>query len=239
MLGLLISLAVVFLINIYLTYSILKPFNLSKTTSASILTTIVKNDCSDCYDMQKIVSQLKQVPNVKVTSENTVSFSSNEGKYLIDRYSITKLPALIITGEIDKSGLSSTIPANNGALVLSGLPPYYNISSGKVVGLVKVIYLNDTSCTKCYNVLTNKQILLNFGVGINNETTLDISSTEGKMLISKYNITRAPVIILSPEANVYNSLVQAWNSVGIIEPDGWFVMKDPSILGNYENITSS
>jgi len=78
--------------------------------------------------------------------------------------------------------------------------------------------------------------LLRFGIVINNEKTYDINSPEGKQFIQKYNIKKVPIIILSPDANYYLSLKQAWRSVGSTESDGWFVMRNPEAIGTYWDI---
>ena len=82
----------------------------------------------------------------------------------------------------------------------------------------------------------NKQILNGFGISINNEKTYDINSNEGKSLISKYNIKKVPIIILSPEAKNYDAFVNAWKQVGSAEDDGWYVMRKPEVIGEIREI---
>ena len=76
------------------------------------------------------------------------------------------------------------------------------------------------------------------GLGIlaNTEKIYDVKSAQGKEFVSKYGIFKVPMIIVSPEAEQYPSFVQAWNSVGTKEDDGWFVMRSPELLGSVKEI---
>ena len=96
-----------------------------------------------------------------------------------------------------------------------------------------MVYLTKDNCSVCYDVSVNKNILLRFGLNLNKENTYDINSPEGKQLVQKYNIKKVPIIILSPDAKYYPSLEKAWKSVGTIENDGLFVMRNPEVIGNY------
>src|SRR3989344_2310343 len=62
--------------------------------------TLATPACSDCFDIGKVITQLKGM-NTDITSEKAVSFESPEGKQFISAYKITKLPALIASGEVN------------------------------------------------------------------------------------------------------------------------------------------
>jgi len=57
--------------------------------------------------------------------------------------------------------------------------------------------------------------------------------------VSKYNIQKVPVILLSPEAKEYDSFINAWKPVGSVESDGWFVMRKPEALGTVKDIVNN
>ncbi len=313
---------------------------------------LVKGDCINCYDITKSVTALKGM-NVNIKNEKTVSFDSAEGKDLADKYKILKLPALIVSGEINKTDQLNKFFESNGAViddknavytnimppyydvaqdsvlggvslihieddsctdcvsmkqfdnalkqagvgivdvqsynydsataqqliqssgikkvpammiskdieaypklaeqlkqsgsVLKGnyyimytpLPPYRDLGSNKIVGIVSLIMLKDESCKECYDVNVNKQILSRFGLVIKNQETYEIATTSAKAIIDKYKITKIPAILVSPDAKDYPAFVGVWDDVGSVEGDGWYVMRKPELLGAYKDLKTN
>lgn len=193
------------------------------------LTMIVDPDCTDCSDISPLEDFLKQFGDVDA---DTIKPDSFEGKRLIKKYGIERLPSAIVTGELDKAAeLKSQWEqfgtVTDDALVLSNTPPpFLNLTSGEVQGLVEITFLADESCTGCYDPQLHKQALVSFGLTkFSKETIVDISSAEGKALLKKYNIKAAPTVILSSGASEYPGLSQIWKNVGTIESDGSYVFR--------------
>ena len=313
---------------------------------------MVKSDCNDCYDITNTVSVLKGM-NVNIKNEKTISFDSAEGKDLTDKYKISKLPALIVSGEINKTTQLAQFFESNGVVIddehavytnmmppyydmmqnslvggvslihiedesckdcrsmeqfdaslkqagvgiisvesynydsataqqliqssgikkvpammisrdieaypklaeqlkqsgneLKGsyyvlqtpVPPYRDMESDKIVGIVSLVMLKDESCKECYDVNVNKQILSRFGLVIKNQETYDVTTTSAKALIDKYKITKVPVILVSPDVDYYPAFKQVWEGVGSIEADGWYVMRNPELLGAYKDLKTN
>ena len=68
------------------------------------------------------------------------------------------------------------------------------------------------------------------GVYINNEKYVDVSSSEGKTLLSKYDITAIPTIILSKEISDYETIKKTLEQFGTFEQDGKFVFRKLDVL---------
>ena len=81
-----------------------------------------------------------------------------------------------------------------------------------------------------------------FGIVLDEEKTLDISSAEGKNLVSKYKIEKIPATVISLDADAYPALKQVWidprQGVGTIESDGWYVFRATEAMGTWKNTTS-
>ena len=202
---------------------------------------VIDSECKSCFDINQLINFIQSL-NVNITSSEILDYSSNKDKESINRLGIKTVPAIVLSGEINKSNVVNMWSRINGKIVdgsvyIEAIPPYRNLSSGEIEGLVKLIMLTDNSCNNCYNVSIHKNILSRFGVFIVNESTYDINSSQGKELISKYNITKVPTILLSPDANVYSLLKQVWLTVGSIEKDGWFVFRAAEIMGVYKDIS--
>jgi len=52
----------------------------------------------------------------------------------------------------------------------------------------------------------------------------------------KYNITKVPALLVSPDAKYYQNLNTAWAEVGTIAPDGWYIFRSTEVMGIYKNL---
>ncbi len=208
------------------------------------LTKIVDSSCTKCASMDPVINAFKQI-GVRIKDEKTVDFSSQEAKSLISGFSIQRIPAIVVSSDILEyrsvqrfwSQLNATLRQGFYALH-STTPPWINTVTNKIEGLVTLITLTDNSCSTCYNVSLHKQILARFGVKPE-EMIYDISSDKGKEYTSSYKITKAPTILLSPDASFYSSLVQAWAQVGTKETDGWLIFRSVEVMGTYKDLTTN
>jgi hypothetical protein len=217
----------------------------NKITGLVNIINIIDSSCTECTDISLISSAIKG-QGIYVENEQSIEYNSKEGQKLIKELNIKEIPAILISNEIsyysnmEASLVQSGATKNDEFYVIPvAVPPYRSLEENKVVGFVDVIYLTKNDCPVCYNVSVNKNILLNFGIAIKSENTYDISSPEGEKLVQKYNIKKAPIIITSPDSKYYPSLVNAWGNVGTIENDGWFVMRNPEIIGTYWDIKNN
>ena len=244
-LGLVVVLIIVYGINIFATGKIIGPIKSSaeKQRPANLQLTLITNNCDNCYDMNNLVSFIKR-QNVTIIQEKNLSCTDKEAQNLMSKNNIKSLPALIITGEVSQSNIAplwsnlGVQPVDN-VVVVSGIPPYYSLDEQKIVGLVQVIRLTDNSCAECYDVERHMQILTRFGIYVDKSLTYDISSTNGKDLLKKYNITNVPTILLSSDASVYPALTQVWNQVGTVENDGWYVFTATEQMGTYKDLSQN
>ncbi|HLC59464.1 MAG: hypothetical protein J4452_04410 [Candidatus Aenigmarchaeota archaeon] len=217
------------------------------------LTILNDSTCPQCSGMESFVNSLLS-NGIKISSSRTIDYTSSEGKDFISKYNIQRVPAIVISQEVLAykniaqvwSQLNATL--KDGFYALHTLnPPYKDLATSKVIGLVSVIYLKDGSCSTCYDVSTHRNILVtNFGVVPANETTIDILTDQGKALITKYKINNVPTILISPEAGAYAGLKQVWlqtqsglsGTIGSIESDGWYVFRATSLMGTYFDLTT-
>ena len=45
--------------------------------------------------------------------------------------------------------------------------------------------------------------------------------------------------MVSPDAKYYAAFINAWQTVGSAEQDGWFAMRKPEILGAYKDMQTN
>lgn len=203
------------------------------------LVKIVPN-CSECFNIENAVNFIKSQYAVEITSENILEADSAEAKALISRYGIERLPTLLIKGETSKdAGLKEFFDTvgvqKDGYIVLTAVPPVYiETATGKIVGKVELVNIIDNSCAGCYDVSLQKQIVTGYGVFVFKDSTYDVGSEQGKVYLKKYNITKVPTMLLSPDASAYETFKAVWQQipVGTIESDGWFVFRNMQALRN-------
>ncbi len=202
-------------------------------------TLIQPENCEQCFDLTPFVDSLKQ----QLTFKEIKTLKESEANELITKYNLVMLPALLLSSDADaydsfKSSWErfATIEQDGTFSLKKVSPPYKELSSGKITGLVSVTYLVDPTCKECYNVTQHKSILTNsFGVKLAEETTLNVK--DATSLVQQYNITKVPTIILSKEIQDY-SLKQVLGQVGTYEQDGSFVFRQTELLGAYKDISS-
>ena len=204
---------------------------------------LVSVNCTQCFNISLLVAQLGAEPplglGVKVASERIVDFESVEGRKLVEAYNISTVPSLVASSELGEYAQVVALWPRVGSVEADGsfvfrapTPPFVNLSNNAVEGLVKIIYLTDSSCVACYDARLHKQVLERMGVFVENESEVDVNSTLGRRLVEAYNVTLVPTVIFSPDARVYGGLLQVWSQVGSVEGDGWFVFRNMTVLGN-------
>ena len=226
---LIIILAVFLVLNLKYTLDFKQVFNQKFEEAKELarpaniqLVTIEASDCDDCFDTTSVIEQLK-AKNVKVTKEETKTFS--DAADLINEYNIEKLPTVLVFGEIKKTKLGS-FEESADAMVFSGItPPYYNVKTKQIDGLVKATYIKAASCSDCEDLNKVIEALRQAGIKIVEVVGLDLESADVRGLIKKYDIKKVPALILSKEAVVYNEVNSIWEQLGTVENDGSYVTR--------------
>ncbi len=222
-------------------------YDVSKQETAGIVSvfTVIDLHCPGCTDLSEVLRALKE-QGVYLQENKEIDYQSAEGRKLVEKYGINAIPALLISKDIDaypemqKQLLEAGASEKDEFYALHAIvPPYRDVATDSIIGLVDLVMLSDKSCSECYDVIVNKQILQRFGLAFKSENSYDINSQQGKELKEKYTIENVPIFILSPDASLYSALVQVWKSVGSVEKDGWFVMRNPGLIGTYKDLENN
>ena len=203
--------------------------------------------CEKCNNLTSFISQIKG-SGIKVSDEKNIDSNSDEGKELIKKYGIDFVPTVVLSKDAEVYSLIKQAwprigtKENDGSYVLRmANPPFINLTTGKLRGIVSIIYLTDKNCTECYDVNIHKEILASprsFDINLDKEETYDITDAKGKELIDNYNITKVPTVILSNEISAYSSS-QALNRFFSVEKDGSYIFRSLSSLGTHKDLTTN
>lgn len=205
------------------------------------LTVIADATCTDCWSIEPVVAAISK-QNVTVERSN-LDRSEARAVQLVQQYGITKLPMVVITGELDQDAALKALWPKVGdrvgeAVVYRGtLPPYVEPATGAVKGRVTVTLVTDTTCATCYDVNKHRLILSQFGIRDTAATTVDVRSAEGKKLRQTYQLRNVPTFLLQGEVGEYVNLDRIWPQVGSIEADGTYVFRNgvPD-MGTYRDL---
>lgn len=232
-----ILIALLIILGIVMVINLLLAFNLSdelkentklkneESKPAKVELALLKNSkCSDCPDISAAAGYIKNL-NVNITAERTLEFNSKEGKELISKYKIEKIPTIIVTGEIDKLSVQGFVKRENVLVIAELIPPYTNAVTGAIEGRIAAYYLKDPECTKCNDLKTLAAQIKSAGVKLYEEKIISIKSDEGRKMVQKYNIGFVPTVILSKDASEYAIINQAWAQIGSKEADGSYVLR--------------
>lgn len=195
---------------------------------------IIINDhlCIDCANITPIIDAVKKT-NLKITKEEAFEFDSPEGKDIIKGLEIKKLPTFILKGELNKNADVAKLLSQIGEIKDSVFKfnyffaPYMDLASNSVKGKVIVTFINDKTCTECYDANPFKQILANnLGMANPSVVTLDKSDSEAQSLIKKYKIESVPMFVIIGETSEYPNLTGIFLQIGSLEKDGAYVLRD-------------
>lgn len=207
------------------------PYYDVETNAVKGLVTIISitaPDCDDCQDISGMIPALEDALTVEEVQE--YAYGSAEANEYIGKYDLKFVPTFIISADAKEyksfaeAWVSYGTEEDDGSFIFrNSIPPYMDTATGEILGLVDIIYLTDESCVDCYNVTIHENILKGFGIVFDEETTIDISSEQGKELLEKYEITKVPTVILSKDAGEYSALAKIWLQVGSIAEDGSYI----------------
>src|SRR3989344_970902 len=240
--GLSVLLGLVILFSIFQTFRINKSLNYNQAKMAELakpakieLAVIKNSKCTDCFDVLQVIDYIK-AQKVQVASEKNLEFDSAEGKQIIAKYNLDKIPNVVVTGEIDKANLQGFEKKDGALLFTQTPPPYTNATSGEIIGRVTLTSISDSTCTKCDNITSLVNQMKSAGIKVAIQKSIDSNSNEGKGLISKYHLEFVPTIILSKDAQAYPIINQAWIQLGTKESDGSYVLR--TVYPPYINLST-
>ena len=201
-----VILLVILIINLYSAFSINKLVDHQKMAveeankPAEIALIYLTSSCTDCSKTDTIVEEIKKL-NVKIIKELTIEGMTEKGKELAQEYKITKLPSLIVKGEITKLSLESFETVNDASVFRGVVVPYQDITSGETKGKVKTIIINDKTCTGCSDLNLIVDGLKSGGMIFSENQVIE--STKAKDLIEKYAVKKLPALLISEEIEAY------------------------------------
>ncbi len=192
-------------------------------TVAKLTLTTITADCEQCFDIAQVTALALQTPNAEFEEKSVAAEAAAD---LIEKYTITRLPAIVVTGETDSVTIQAFEAREDGLVFDQAPAPYYDVATSSIKGLATVTLLVVPDCEDCVDVALMIQQLKQFGVQFVEETSVDYDSEEGAALIEQYAIKKVPTLIFSNDALDYDLVSQVWDQVGTEEADGKLVLRE-------------
>ena len=182
---------------------------------------ISKSGCADCSPAPSSDS-LGQL-GIVFSKTTALEDSDPLAQQLLQTYSITKLPAVVLSSEIQAySSLQDVLKAGgdfeeNGFWVLRNPVPYYwDLTQNKSVGKIELVRILDSNCATCFDLSELEAFLVqSFGLKIAADQNLDWETSEGKAFAEQHFISKLPTIALGGDFFAYPGLEEAWANFGI------------------------
>lgn len=208
------------------------------------ITLLTAADCKECFSVGNMIATIKSNPAMEIVKEESVEYTSDAGVELVQKYGITRVPTILIRGEVDKAFDEPSFVENIGkraeddTLVVLNVPaPYVELPSGAVKGVFSATYLSDSSCAECYDVKIHRGALQNLAMYPAQEKFLDRAQSEGQRIISEYKIDSLPTLLVAGDLALYPQFAQVWPSVGTVEKDGTHVFRaGQPLMGAYKDL---
>lgn len=200
--------------------------------------------CPDCYNSAKVLANLEKL-NIEITKKDFLDKTDPAAAELIQKHQIKKLPAFVLTGEIDKgndlkAALAQIGVTKNGIFVYEPAGgPYALAATGEIKGRTNLLLITDATCAQCYDVTQHELILGQFGITATTKV-VDYKSGEGKNAVAKYGIKLIPTFVLTGDVKEFPRLESIWNEVGTVAWDGALIFrKGVPFMGTYRDLSAN
>lgn len=215
--------------------------------AGKVSVTILKdNACTSCANMSVLVDQLR-FASILITRVTELDYTSQTGAALVERYSIKKIPAVLLSKDANVYEIITqswqqvgTIEDDGTFIAREAGAPYVDVQSGDTKGLIEGILIDDPSCEECYDVELHRRLILQLGIDLSDARTVAIDSPEGRELMEAYDLNMVPTVIIKGDTGEYPALESVWPRVGTIEDDGTAVFRNPAPLQGvvYRNLST-
>lgn len=200
--------------------------------------------CTECVDMNQLLTPLRNTEKVHIRNEETVEYTSDKGAELVQKYSIARVPTLLVKGDTAKLFDVASFVQNlgtqaaDGTMIITNVPaPYVEVGSGAVKGKFTATYLTDRACKECYDPALHLRALAGLAMKPTEEKFADKNDAAGKRLIAQYAILSTPTVLLSGDLAEYPRFTSVWPTVGTVEKDGTHVFRQgQELMGTYHDL---
>ncbi len=202
------------------------------------LTEIVDSSCEKCFDPLQSREMKLLLANIKVKKTRKIEADSFDGRKLIEKYHLGFAPALIFSGELrdynffNQFASLGSIESDGSFVVRTKMPPYKDLDSNTVKGLLSITVIEPTQCWACRDAKDMLAFLnTKLGLRFSNISVIDANSANAKALSNQYSIQYAPAALIAGNISLYPGMEDTWPKIGRVFKDGVYAFDNPLLLG--------
>lgn len=198
---------------------------------------LVDSTCKECTESISILSKLTTAAGLNVVDFRRVDVNTDEGKELAKKHYIDFVPALVFSEEISDYNLGEyasigTFSPDGSFVVREKFPPYKDLKSGELKGILYVTLIENSRCWACQGAKEMLAFLnVNLGLSFKEVLVYDINSIEARKLIGNYGINYLPAALVFGDTAEYKLFSEHWPKLGVVFKDGIYMLDDYRLLG--------
>ncbi len=174
-----------------------------KAISADLIE-ITASDCTDCYKITQVSDNFVKQNKITLKSTKSIDYKSDEGKSVITKYKVTKVPAfVVISSNINDLPTKEALTMEKDYAIFEKGVPYVDLSDSQVKGIVSMKEVYDPSCKDCVSLSPLKDQLEKLGIVVKDYQAVESTGQEGKNLIKDNNLQFLPSLIMSKDVKEY------------------------------------
>ncbi|GBE20222.1 hypothetical protein BMS3Abin17_00959 [archaeon BMS3Abin17] len=188
----------------------------------------ITGDCEDCFDTNALADALIKENNLKIKSRETLSYKSQKAEEIINKYSIRKIPALVVLSRnIEKIGIDEQVfSIKNNYAIFDKSVPYVDLETNEVKGLVQLKEIQSDNCIECTPLLQLEKQFEGLGVKVKDYEIISSSSDRGREFIEKNDLEFTSSLLISKDIEEYWWIFDQIRD-SLIEKEDNYVFKIP------------
>lgn len=205
-----LAIIVAVLVLAYFVYANFIPKNFDDTLKVDIIE--ISADCADCADLSIVAASLIEL-GVEIDDHDVYAYDSDEGRKMIEKYGITKVPtSIIVSKRVGELGLDGVFDVKDNYAVFGMNAPYIDVDSGSLRGVVNMIEIVP-ECDECFSLAPVKAQFEKMGVKVGSYEIIDAESARGLRLVSDYGLDFAPALLISKNVEEYDWIMPSIKEV--------------------------
>jgi len=199
---------------------------------------IVDSSCAECSDPLQSAELQLLFQNIKLGKVRDIESDSSEGKELLKSYHLDFVPAVIFSPGLrdydffEQFSPLGSVESDGSFVIREKMPPYKDIDSNSVKGLLNLAMIESSSCWACRDSKDLLEFLTSrLGLRFADVQVFDVNSQAAAFAVEEYAVQFAPAAIISGGLFEYRGMEETFPQIGRVFVDGSYVFDDPLLLG--------
>ena len=188
------------------------------------ITVLEYDECEECFDVEKNIRSLND-SNLEIEYIEYIDYRTEEGKELVEKLGIERVPNIVIEGETDGI-VGEGFTEVDKTLFMEDAPfPYYNTFEEELRGYVEARFFENPDCDVCQDLRFVKDTLEELGMEVQAKEVYSTVEETGRF--EEYDIDIVPSMILEGDIESYEGIEGHLLELGFSEKEDYFKINSP------------